>query len=84
MWKWEMLTDLVDHAVPCVTSIVNNNMNLPVSKLRCLLDQFLNILIIEHIAYYSYSATTGFVDILCRICCLLLKKNCHEHQHRSN
>ena len=74
MWKWEVLTDLVDHAVPCVTSIVNNNMNLPVSKLRCLLDQFLNILIIEHIAYYSYSAAAGFVDLLCRIFCLLLKK----------
>ena len=74
MWKWEMLACLVDHAVPCVTGIVNNNMNLPVSELRCLLDQFLNILVIEHIACYSYSAAAGFVDLLCRIFCLLFKK----------
>jgi hypothetical protein len=64
---------LVDHAVPCVTSIVDNNMNLAVSELRCLLDQFLNILVIEHIACYSYGAAAGFVDLLCCIFCLLYK-----------
>jgi hypothetical protein len=44
--------------------------NLPVSELRCFLDQFLNVLVIEHVACYGYSAAARFVDFLCCIFCL--------------
>ena len=47
-----MLTDLVDHAVPGVTCVVDDDVDLAVAEFCRLLDQGVKVGIVQHVASY--------------------------------
>lgn len=58
------------HAVPGVAGVVNYDVDLAVSKLRCFLHELVDVFVVQHIARYGYGATTGLIDLVCYILCL--------------
>jgi hypothetical protein len=52
----------VNYAVPCVSGIVDNDVNLAISKLRCLLDQGLDVGIVEDVAADGDGLAAGGLD----------------------
>lgn len=66
---------LVDHAVPRVARVVDDDMNLAVTKLRSLLNKRLDICVVEHVACHGDGlAARGFnrrddgFGFLCAFC----------------
>jgi hypothetical protein len=55
-------TDLVDHAVPSVTCIVDDDVDLAVAELCGLLDEGVEVFVIEHVAWGGNGFTTALVD----------------------
>ena len=61
---------LVNHTVPGEASVVNDDVDLAISKLRSLCNQVLDVVVVQDIARNSDGTAAGFVDVLCDICCL--------------
>ena len=53
---------LVYNTVPCVSSIVDNNMDLATAKLCRFCNERLDVAIVEDVAHYCNGAATGFLD----------------------
>lgn len=68
-----MSSHLMDYRVPCKASIVDNDMNLAISKICCFLNQLLNICLIEHISRNCNCAKTLLIDGLSNLFSLLCK-----------
>lgn len=50
-----LIGHLVDDTVPCISSIVHDDMNLAATELRSLLDQNLDIFVVKDVACYGDS-----------------------------
>ena len=71
-------TYLVNHAVPGVASVVNNDVNLPATKLSSLLDERIDVFVVEHVSGNREGLATILVDgirnafrLFCGCCCQL-------------
>ncbi len=57
-----LVRHLVNHTIPCVASIVDDDVNLAASKLSCFGDERLDVGVVEHVARYSQGTATRRVD----------------------
>jgi hypothetical protein len=65
-----MLTDLVDHAVPGVASVVDDDVDLAIAELCGLLDQRLEVFVVEHVAWSGNGLAATFVNSIGDALCL--------------
>ena len=61
----------MDDAVPSISSIVDNDVDLAVAKLCCLLDQLVDVVIVEHISRNGNCPAARLVDFIYYILGLL-------------
>jgi hypothetical protein len=61
---------LVDNAIPCVASIVDDDVDFAIAELGSLLYELGEVCIVEHVTSNSDCATTSLVDLLCGVRCL--------------
>jgi hypothetical protein len=59
-----LVCHLVDDAVPCVARVVDNDVDLAVAKLRCLLNQGLDVCIVEDVAGDCDGAAAVLLDLV--------------------
>jgi hypothetical protein len=65
-------TDLVDHTVPSVTCIIDDDVDLAVAELCGLLDERVEVFVVEHVAWggngFATALVDGVGDALCLFC----------------
>jgi hypothetical protein len=59
-----LVRHLVDHAVPCVARVVNDDVDLAVAKLRSLLNERLDVGIVEDVACDCNGAAAVLLDLV--------------------
>ena len=64
----ELEIHLMDDSIPGISSIIDNDVDFAISKIRCFLDKCLEVCGVEHIARYIYCRTTGFIDLARYVC----------------
>ena len=72
------IVNLVYNTIPSKPRIINDNMNLPASKLRRLLNQLIDIFRIQHISGYgngSAACLGDFLDDGLSFCCSVPKQH---------
>lgn len=55
----------MDDAVPGVSGVVDNDVNLAVAELSSLLDKLVDVLVVQHVARHGSCAAAILVDLLC-------------------
>jgi hypothetical protein len=66
-----LVRHLVNDTVPCITRIVDDDVDLAVAKLRSLLDERLDVSIVEDVAGYRDGAAAVLLDLVDYGLCLL-------------
>jgi hypothetical protein len=57
-----LIRHFVDNAIPCITRVVYDYMDLPIAEFSSLLDEGGNVGIVEDVAYYGDCRAAGGVD----------------------
>jgi len=61
----------VDHSVPRVACVVDDDMDLAVAKLGGLLDKFIDVFVAQHVPWNCQRASAILLDRLGDVLCLL-------------
>ena len=63
-------TNLVNHTIPCVSCIIDDDMNLSIAEICSLLYKVTDVLIVEHVSRHCQRLATGAVDLVGDLLCL--------------
>ena len=64
-------TYFVDHAVPGVACVVDDDVDLAVAKVCGLLDERVDVCVVEHVSRDSEGLATALVDCVCDVLCFV-------------
>lgn len=71
-WEGDIATYLMNHTIPGVTCIVDDDMNLAFAELCGFLDEFVEVCVVEHIAWdgegFAAVLVDGVGDLFCFGC----------------
>ena len=64
-------TNLVDHAIPGVACVVDDDVDLAVAEVCGLLDQRIDVFVVEHVSGDSECLAAALVDGICDVLCFV-------------
>ena len=66
-----LITDLVDHAVPSVACVVDDDVDLAVAEVCGLLDERVDVFVVEHVSGDGEGLAAALVDGVCDGLCFV-------------